>query len=127
VSIDALERLADERIREASERGELDGLEGAGRPLALDDDTMVPVELRAAYRVLRNAGFVPDEVRLHGELRELESLLAQGKPLDHARALRRLEVLRARLASRPGGERSLALRDEYRRRMIERFGGARRS
>ncbi len=124
-ALDALARLAEERIREAIERGELDDLEGAGRRLVLDDDQMVAPELRAAYRVLRNAGFVPEEVRLRCELRELETLVDAATQGDgRARALRRLELLRTRLALRPGGERALLVHDRYRQRLLERLGGA---
>jgi hypothetical protein len=52
----ALEYLAEKKIAEAVERGELDDLPGAGRPLELEDDALVPEELRMANRVLRNAG-----------------------------------------------------------------------
>jgi hypothetical protein len=45
------------RIEEAMPRGEFDALPGADRPLVLDDDRLAPEELRAAYRVLKNAGF----------------------------------------------------------------------
>lgn len=57
-----LDFLAEQRISEAVSRGELDDLPGAGRPLALDDDTDVPEDLRAAYRILKNAGYAPPEV-----------------------------------------------------------------
>jgi len=39
------DRLAESRIEEAIARGDLDGLPGVGRPLALDDAALVP-----AYR-----------------------------------------------------------------------------
>lgn len=64
--------LVESRIREASERGEFDGLPGAGRPLDLDDDALVPEELRAAYRLLKNAGCLPPELEA---LREIDALL----------------------------------------------------
>lgn len=51
-----LEVLAEKKIAEAAERGELDDLPGAGRPLALDDDALVPEEMRMANRILKNAG-----------------------------------------------------------------------
>jgi len=122
--MDALDRLAEKRIREAIERGELAGLEGAGRPLRLSDESMIAPELRAAYRVLRNAGFVPEEVTLRRELGELEELVDQAAGTrGEARALGRLAVLRSRLSSRPGGERSLVLHDDYRRQVLDRLGG----
>jgi hypothetical protein len=50
--------LVEERIRQAQARGAFDDLPGAGRPLALDDDPLVPEELRVAWRLLRGAGLV---------------------------------------------------------------------
>jgi len=55
------ELIAERRIAEAVARGELDNLPGAGRPLDLDDDPLVPEDLRLAFRILKNAGFVPSE------------------------------------------------------------------
>jgi hypothetical protein len=55
--------LAERRIEEAVARGEFDDLPGGGRPLELDDvDPLLPEELRLAYRILRNAGFSPNEM-----------------------------------------------------------------
>jgi len=52
-----LESIAERRIGEAVANGELDNLPGAGKPLELDDDALVPEELRCAYRI-------PEERRL---------------------------------------------------------------
>lgn len=63
----ALDDLIERRIRQAQEEGQFDDLPGQGRPLALDDDALVPEEVRAAYRVLRNAGLVPPELLRRAE------------------------------------------------------------
>ena len=63
--------LAERWIEEAIARGELDDLPGAGRPLALDDDALVPEDLRVACRIFKNAAYVPPEV---DELREIGQL-----------------------------------------------------
>ena len=57
-----LDFLAERRIAEAVSRGELDDLPGAGRPLELDDDALVPEELRLAHRILKNAGYTPADL-----------------------------------------------------------------
>ena len=93
-----LHKIAEERLAEASRNGELDDLPGAGKPLDLDDDVLVPVELRTAYRLLKNAGFVPEEVRLRREIQDVEELLARvdsGEERDAA--WRRLNHLVSRL------------------------------
>ena len=69
--------IAERRISEAQARGELDDLPGAGAPLALDDDTLVPEDLRVAHRILKNAGLLPPQLEPHREFREIEALLLQ--------------------------------------------------
>lgn len=66
-----LAALVERRIEEAIARGELDDLPGAGRPLALDDDLLVPAELRVAHRILKNAGYLPPEAQQLGEVNQL--------------------------------------------------------
>lgn len=94
-----LDLLVERRIEEAISRGEFNDLPGSGRPLELDDDALVPEELRVAYRILRNAGYVPPEV---GELRQIAALekLVHAECADakaHARALKKLALLRTRV------------------------------
>lgn len=89
------EELAEKAIREAQERGEFDNLPGAGKPLPLEDEPFVPPELRMAYTVLKNAGFVPPEV---AEQREIRSLLeCLERESDPARAVRQLRLLEVRI------------------------------
>lgn len=91
----ALELLAEKKIEEALSRGEFDHLPGAGRPLALDDDPLIPEELRVAYRILKNAGFVPPEVQTLNEIAELERLA-----MGNATAVKKLALLKARIETR---------------------------
>jgi hypothetical protein len=72
-----LHKIAEERIREAQERGEFDDLPGSGRPLELDDDSRVPEDLRLAYKILKNADCLPPELYLKKEIRQMEDLLEQ--------------------------------------------------
>ena len=51
-----LDLLAEQRIAAAIDAGEFDDLPGAGKPLDLDDDPLVPDDLRVAWRLLKNAG-----------------------------------------------------------------------
>ncbi len=69
-------RIAEQRIREAMENGEFDNLDGMFRPLALEDESWIPEDLRIAYRVLRNAGCVPPELELRKEVISLRDLIA---------------------------------------------------
>jgi len=94
-----LDRLADAHIEAAAERGEFDDLEGAGKPLPRDDARDVPPELRAGYRLLKNAGYVPPEIEARREIRDIEDLLrtaaTEGDP--PRRLQRRLRWLETKL------------------------------
>jgi len=94
-----LELLAERKIEEAITRGEFNDLPGAGRPLELDDDPLVPEDLRAAYRILKNAGYVPPEVQALNQIAELERYIAR-EDLDAeavAKGVRKLGLLKTRL------------------------------
>src|ERR1700742_4894405 len=70
-----LDALVEQRIAAAAARGEFDDLPGAGAPQVLDDDTLVPEEVRVANRILKNAGFVPPAVEQLRALRDLQAEL----------------------------------------------------
>jgi hypothetical protein len=94
--------IAERKIAEALARGELANLPGEGRPLALDDDALVPEALRAAYRILKNAGYVPPEVEAFAEIAQLEDLVnREGEDAAaRAKAVRKLALLRTRIENR---------------------------
>ncbi|MEF3167956.1 MAG: DUF1992 domain-containing protein [Deltaproteobacteria bacterium] len=69
------ERIAENRIRDAIERGELDDLPGKGRPLVFEDDSFVPPDLRMAYKILKNAGFLPPELQATRDIQNAIDLL----------------------------------------------------
>jgi len=71
----AFQKIAEQRILEAIERGELDGLPGAGSPIVYDDESRIPEDLRMAYKILKNANCIPPEVSELKEIRQAEDLL----------------------------------------------------
>lgn len=102
-----LDKLAESRIQEAVDRGELDDLPGAGRPLQLDDDSLVPEDLRMAYRVLKNANYLPPELQTRKDIERVEDLLAglgetESDMAERREAQRRLTLLRMQLDSYRG-------------------------
>ncbi len=117
----SLDAIAEQRIREAQTRGEFDDLPGAGAPLELDDDALVPDDLRAAYRVLKNAGFLPPELELHREIREIEQLLQRVEDESgRARLVSRINFLLGRSAAgRLHG--NLRVQDAYLKKIAERL------
>ncbi|MFW5900081.1 MAG: DnaJ family domain-containing protein, partial [Desulfovermiculus sp.] len=69
--------IAEQRINEAIEKGELDNLPGQGKPINLDDDTHLPPEMRMAYRILKNAGYVSPEVEQRREIASIREMISQ--------------------------------------------------
>lgn len=113
--------IAERRIVDAMEAGELNDLPGAGQPLALHDDRGVPAELRVAYRVLMNAGMVPEEVAVRTSIQALEArLTSMTHGAEHTTAHRRLVLLRARLDARGPGRLSPA----YEQQLLAKLGRA---
>lgn len=95
-----LDVIVEKRIREAQERGEFDDLPGAGAPLEPEDNTLVPEELRAAYRILKNSGFLPPELQIFSEIREVEQLLQRvDDDGERARLMSRINFLLSRSAA----------------------------
>ena len=95
-----LDFLVEQKLLEAVSRGELDNLPGAGRPLDLDDDPLVPEDLRVAYRILKNAGYVPPEVEALKDISQLEKLVLESRDdAARSRAARKLALLKTRIES----------------------------
>jgi len=70
----SLDQVVEQIIQEAMARGDFDDLPGKGKPLDLDAYFSAPEDLRLAYSVLKNAGYLPEEVEL---LREVAALRAR--------------------------------------------------
>ncbi|PIQ26071.1 DUF1992 domain-containing protein [bacterium (Candidatus Blackallbacteria) CG17_big_fil_post_rev_8_21_14_2_50_48_46] len=82
--------IVEQKIQEALRRGEFENLPGAGQPLNLEEDSDVPPESRMAYKILKNAGVLPEELQLRKDLKALEALVRE-IPLSESE--RRQELL----------------------------------
>lgn len=71
-----LDRIAEERLREAVERGDFEDLRVPGAPLELEDLSRLPEDLRASWLLLRGAGVLPEELALRQEALRLGDLIA---------------------------------------------------
>lgn len=119
----AFDRIAEERIARAAAAGEFDRLPGAGRPLDLDDDPLVPPEVRMSNRILKNAGCLPPELEARKEAREAQHDIARtGEQQAALDARRRLAALQMRLDA--SGSRSRLAWQQYAPKLIKRFTGA---
>ena len=124
----ALERLAEERIRDAIQRGEFDNLPGRGKPLRLEDDRHIPDDLRLAYKVLRNAGCLPPELELKKEISKAEELLSSMKDEgEKYRQLQKLNFLIMKLNERRKGSVQWEEKQQYYVKVAEKVGAGKGS
>jgi len=123
--MDILATIAERKIREAMARGELDNLPGTGKPLSLDEDLSgVPDELRMAYKLLKNAGFVPPEVELRKEIVSLREMLGTLEDDEQRRRIgRELDFKLLKLSMMRRRPINLDELPAYRDKIVARLGG----
>jgi hypothetical protein len=84
------ELLAEQRIREAIDRGDMYDLAGAGQPLVFDEEPFVSPERRMLNHIMKRAGLVPSDVSMRkaiAGLRQEIKALAQDDPQSEAKRL----------------------------------------
>jgi len=93
-----IDNIAEQKIAEAIQRGDFNQLPGRGKPLKLDDDRLIPEELRAGYRLLKNAGYLPADMQLRKDIKSLEMLLAEATSQERQQQLsKQIQMLLLRL------------------------------
>lgn len=93
--MDIFLKIAEQRIKEAIEKGEFRELKNMGKPLTFEDETWVPEDLRVAYRVLKNSGCIPPELDLRKEVLSLRDLI--GTIDDDKERLKKIRELNFKL------------------------------
>ena len=121
--IPGFEQIVEERIRQAQQKGAFDDLEGAGKPLVLEDLTGIPDELRLAYKILKNADCKPPELQLKDEIFQTEQLLAAMEDTkEKYRTLKKLNFLIMKFNAIRGTSTAFEMPRRYRFRFIARCG-----
>lgn len=85
LNIDGINRIAENRIREAHDEGKFENLPGMGQPLNLADNALVPPSQRAASYILKNAGVLPEWAQLQRDI-EIEQQAVYAMPAKVANA-----------------------------------------
>lgn len=71
----SFDKIVEELIKKAQERGEFDNLPGKGKPIDLSEYFEMPEDVRAAQSLLKNSGFKSREVELLNEIAQLRQIL----------------------------------------------------
>ncbi|MEH7375476.1 DnaJ family domain-containing protein [Neobacillus drentensis] len=75
--MDLFSRIAEDKIKEAIKNKEFENLPGMGKPLDLRDELPgMSAEMKMGYRILKNAGYISDQVDLRKELITLNDLIS---------------------------------------------------
>lgn len=75
-------------IAKAMERGEFDNLEGAGKPLNLEENPFEPVELHMVHKILKDNGYAPYWIELGKEIDVLRAKFS--KEVDYFKRYTRI-------------------------------------
>ena len=115
-------RIVEERIRRAQKRGDFKNLSGSGKPLVFEDDSLVPEELRLAYKILRNADCLPPEIELKKQIARTEDLLkGMRDTAEKYRVLKKLNFLIMKLNTLRSTSVEFEMPQRYVGRVIERI------
>lgn len=113
--------VSEEKIRRAIKEGQFENLEGRGKPLRPDDAEHLPPDLRMAYRVLRNSGYVPAEITEEREITRMIDLLEHMEDEGmRYRQIQKLNIMITQMNERLGRPVQLEGTGEYYRRIVEK-------
>ena len=115
-------RIAENKIKEAMRQGQFDNLEGKGKPLEFEDDSFVPPDLRMAYKVLKNSGFLPPEIETEKEIRKATDLLANMKDeKERYRQAQKLNLLITKINMQTKRNINFEKHQIYHQKIVERI------
>ncbi len=122
------DKIIEERIRRAQQKGEFDNLAGAGKPLTFKDDVHVAEELRLAYKILKNADCLPPEIELKKEIERTEDLLSgMEDTAEKYHTLKKLNFLIMKLNTLGNRSIEFDVPQRYSGKMVERFEASKKN
>ena len=120
--LEAIRLIAERKISEAIQQGQFNIESWRNRPLPMTSDHMIPEELRMAYKVLKNAGYLPPEIETKKEIQQLEDLLSACEDEQiRVKQIKKLNYLMLKLNTMKGDTVSLESQEEYYRKIVERI------
>ncbi|WP_457577759.1 DnaJ family domain-containing protein [Desulfomarina sp.] len=119
--MDSIAFIAEQKIQEALKNGDLTVGKWKNRPLPMEDDSQIPDDLKMAYKILKNSGYLPPEIEERKEVKRLEELIAATED-EHIRLkqMKKLSVLLMKIDARRGKTSNIAQQDDYYRKVVEK-------
>ena len=120
--MDSLAFIAEQRIAEAMRERDLNSPKWKNKPLPLEDDRFVPDDLKMAYKILKNSGYLPPEIEERKEIKKLEDLIACTED-EHERLkqMKKLNILMMKIDSKRSTTSSITSQHDYYRQVVEKI------
>ncbi len=120
-----LQRIAEQKIERALADGNIPDLSHwKNKPLPEDDNMQhVPADLRIAYRMLKNGGYLPEEITLRKKIVCTEELLAKAEnEKAKYKQLKKLKLLQLKLEMTYGKTLRLETESPYFNKLVGKIG-----
>ena len=120
--MDSLAFIAEQKILKAMEERDLNSPRWKNKPLPLEDDHLVPEDLKIAYKILKNSGYLPPELEERKEIKKIEDLIASTED-EHERLkqMKKLNVLLMKVEEKRAFRSNIATQDDYYRKVVEKI------
>jgi hypothetical protein len=120
--MDPLAFIAEQKILEAMRERDLNSPKWKNKPLPLEDDRLVPDDLKMAYKILKNSGYLPPEIEERKEVKKLEDLISRTED-EHERLkqMKKLNVLLMKVDARRPLSSNITSQHDYYRKVVEKI------
>jgi len=120
--MDSIAFIAEQKILKAMEEGDLNSPRWKNKALPLEDDHMVPDDLKIAYKLLKNSGYLPPEIEERKEIKRIEDLIASTED-EHERLkqMKKLNVLLMKVEEKRAFKSNIATQEDYYRKVVEKI------
>ena len=120
--MDSLARIAERKILEAMKTRDFTSEKWKNKPLPLEDDRHIPDDLKMAYKILKNSGYLPPEIEEKKEVQRLEELIAATEDEhERLRQMKKLNVLMMKIDAKRSKPSNIAQQEDYYRKVVERI------
>ncbi len=117
-----IDAIAEAKIKESEAKGDFKNLSCKGKPLTLEDNSMIPAELRMAYKALKNAGYLPQEMQLRKDIHSaLDLLESMEEEKERYCQMQKVNVLFEKIKHMRGQKISIDSEDAYYQTIVERM------
>jgi hypothetical protein len=120
--MDSLAFIAEQKIAQAMQERDLNSPKWKNKPLPLEDDRFVPDDLKMAYKILKNSGYLPPEIEDRREVKRIEDLIAATED-EHERLkqMKKLNILMMKIDAKRSFSSNISEQQDYYQKVVERI------